>query len=182
MRSDFSDSATKLNWWDHIKAVIQLPFVILVVIPFILLRFRTSLEVLDFPSMPHLFRVLIGLVLLFLGLLVFIHTIRLFVLIGRGTLAPWKPTEKLVVHGLYRYMRNPMLVGVNLILISEALLFSSINLILFMCFFVIFNTIYFKYSEEPQLKARFGDPYITYCNQVNRWIPKLKPYESSRIG
>jgi hypothetical protein len=43
-----------------------------------------------------------------LGLVLMVATIRLFVVVGRGTLAPWNPTKRLVVQGVYRHVRNPM--------------------------------------------------------------------------
>ena len=51
--------------------------------------------------------------------------IRDFGVVGRGTLAPVDPPRHLVVRGLYRYVRNPMYVGVISILLGEALLFGS---------------------------------------------------------
>ena len=54
-----------------------------------------------------------------------VWTNRLFATIGHGTLAPWNPPEKLVVRGVYRHVRNPMITGVFCILLGEAVFFGS---------------------------------------------------------
>ena len=69
-----------------------------------------------------------------------------------------------------------MLMGVNLVLVAEALLLQSIPILLWMITFVILNTIYFALSEEPQLEKRFGEAYRDYKRHVPRWIPRLSPY------
>ncbi len=62
-----------------------------------------------------------GLGLIAFGLFLMIQTVSLFITVGKGTLAPWDPTQKLVVRGIYRYVRNPMITGVICILTGEAL-------------------------------------------------------------
>jgi protein-S-isoprenylcysteine O-methyltransferase Ste14 len=98
---------------------------------------------------------------------------------GGGTPAPWEPIKNFVVLGPYRYVRNPMLIGVNLLLIAEAILLQSIPIFLWMVAFVIINTIYFALSEEPQLEKRFGQAYANYKRNVPRWIPRPTPYRGS---
>ncbi|HEY8185049.1 MAG TPA: isoprenylcysteine carboxylmethyltransferase family protein [Pyrinomonadaceae bacterium] len=95
-----------------------------------------------------------------------------FTFTGRGTPAPIDPPKELVARGLYRYVRNPMYVGVLSILFGEALLFASQRLfvyagIVFVCFF-LFVVLY----EEPTLRQRFGESYRQYCRNVPRWIPR----------
>ena len=92
---------------------------------------------------------------------------------GRGTLSPVDPPRHLVVRGLYRYVRNPMYVAVTLILLGEAALIHSMDLVVYWaCFFVAANLFVVLY-EEPYLRARFGGSYDAYAKQVGRWIPKL---------
>ncbi len=120
-----------------------------------------------------------GVVLMACGLFLLSWTIRLFITIGKGTLAPWSPTQKLVAIGPYRHVRNPMISGVLITLLGETLVFYSLGLlILFLAFFII-NHVYFIFSEEPGLVKRFGDSYIEYKKNVPRWIPRLKPWEGS---
>ncbi|MHA1926859.1 MAG: methyltransferase family protein [Candidatus Thorarchaeota archaeon] len=119
----------------------------------------------------------------FLSILVGLYllgtTIRMFTRIGKGTLAPWSPTQRLVVHGIYRHVRNPMITGVLLILLGESILFGSIWLYLWFLIFLIGNHFYFIKSEEPGLVKRFGDQYLRYAENVPRWIPRRTPWELS---
>jgi protein-S-isoprenylcysteine O-methyltransferase Ste14 len=113
------------------------------------------------------------------GIYLLASTIRMFARIGQGTLAPWNPTKKLVVHGIYRYVRNPMISGVLIILLGESLLFCSTWVFLWFLFFFIGNHVYFIKSEEPGLIKRFGQEYAQYAENVPRWIPRRTPWEVS---
>jgi protein-S-isoprenylcysteine O-methyltransferase Ste14 len=98
-----------------------------------------------------------------------------FAVWGQGTLAPVDPPKELVVRGLYRYVRNPMYVGVLLIVFGEAWLYGSQVLVLYAlgCFAVVhaFVLLY----EEPHLRREFGTAYVSYCQEVNRWLPGKPP-------
>lgn len=118
----------------------------------------------------------IGVALAIGGLLLFVWTLRLFIAVGRGTLAPWDPTKKLVIRGPYRYCRNPMISGVLCIIVGEAIYFQSLAVAMWALAFFGVNTIYFKLKEEPDLARKFGREYLDYKSRVNRWLPKLKPY------
>jgi len=110
------------------------------------------------------------------GLLLLVITIRLFVRKGKGTLAPWDPTQKLVTDGVYRYVRNPMISGVLFMLIGETIFFGSWLLFIWALIFGMGNTLYFRLSEEPGLARRFGEDYLAYRRNVPMWIPRLKPW------
>ena len=97
--------------------------------------------------------------------------------IGKGTLAPWDPTQKLVVRGPYRYVRTPMISGVVAVLLAEAILFGSTALLIFFAFATVLNMIYMPLSEEPGLLKRFGEEYTVYKQHVPRWVPRLKPWD-----
>jgi protein-S-isoprenylcysteine O-methyltransferase Ste14 len=101
-------------------------------------------------------------------------TVKLFVTIGRGTLAPWDATTRLVVSGPYRHVRNPMITGVALILAGEAALFGSVPLLIFLGIFVAVNAVYFPLLEEPGLSRRFGRAYDDYREHVPRWLPRMR--------
>ena len=94
-----------------------------------------------------------------------------FTFAGRGTPAPIDPPKELVVRGLYRYVRNPMYVGVVSILFGEALFFDSVRLFEYAAiafsFFYLFVILY----EEPVLKQKFGESYERYLQTVPRWLP-----------
>lgn len=103
-------------------------------------------------------------------------TMMLFVQEGRGTPAPWDPPLNFVVIGPYRYVRNPMLTSVVVLILAESLVFGSLALLGWAIGFFLLNTAYFMFSEEPALMRRFGDPYLRYKAAVPRWVPRLTPY------
>jgi len=117
-----------------------------------------------------------GAVLLLAGLAVFISTLFLFATEGRGTLAPWDPPRRLVVRGPYRFVRNPMISGVLLIVIGESLVFRSMPLAEWAATFAVINLIYIPLLEEPQLRWRFGEEYREYKRNVPRLLPRLRPW------
>jgi protein-S-isoprenylcysteine O-methyltransferase Ste14 len=117
-----------------------------------------------------------GAVITAAGLTGLILTIRMFILIGNGTIMPWDPTRKLIVVSLYRHVRNPMILSVLTIEIGEAILFASYGIATLAILFFVVNTIYFIISEEPGLEKRFGKEYVEYKKNVPRWIPRLKPW------
>jgi protein-S-isoprenylcysteine O-methyltransferase Ste14 len=96
--------------------------------------------------------------------------------------APWDPTQKLVVHGVYRHVRNPMITGVCSLLLGEAILFGSLPLLAWFLAVVVANLIYMPLFEEPGLDRRFGDDYRLYKHHVPRWIPRLTPWQGPPEG
>jgi protein-S-isoprenylcysteine O-methyltransferase Ste14 len=105
-----------------------------------------------------------------------VATIRLFVTVGKGTLAPWDPTQRLVVRGVYRHVRNPMISGMFFILLGEAVLAVSLPLLVWFAVFVVVNALYIPLAEEPGLVKQFDDDYLAYKQNVPRWVPRLKPW------
>src|SRR5687768_254460 len=102
--------------------------------------------------------------------MILFHCIYMLAKIGRGTLSPADPTKKLVITGLYRYSRNPMYVGVILILFGEAVIMQSIVLgIYLLLIFLLFN-LFIIFHEEPRLHRAFGSEYFEYKKSVSRWI------------
>ena len=117
-----------------------------------------------------------ALLLLSIGAVILFRSIWSFALIGKGTLAPFDETQRLIVVGLYRYVRNPMYVGVILILLAESLFFWSTTLLTYTAFcFVIANVLIIGY-EENRLRFKYGDEFRQYSEHVGRWIPG-KPYD-----
>lgn len=119
----------------------------------------------------------IGIILILLGLFILVSTIITFIRIGKGTLAPWSPTRKLIIGGMYGHVRNPMITGVFAVLIGEALTFSSLNIFYWSLTFFLINNIYFIMYEEPNLEKRFGEEYREYKQNVPRWFPKHKSFK-----
>ncbi len=112
-----------------------------------------------------------------LGLSLMAATIRLFAQVGQGTLAPWEPPQRLVVRGVYRHVRNPMISGVLFVLLGESVLTASVPLLQWFLIFAVINAIYIPLLEEPMLVNRFGEDYLTYKRNVPRWIPRWKPWD-----
>lgn len=153
--------------WRHVRAILQLPFVVTVVVPACLLLLRPGSGPRSWMSWP------VGTTLLLAGLLIIASTVRLLGRLGGGTLAPWDPTARLVVAGPYCHVRNPMITGVFGVLLGEAVLFGSAALFLWFGGFVIGNLLYIRFSEEPGLRRRFGADYDVYADNVPAWIPRL---------
>lgn len=120
-----------------------------------------------------------GLVLVVLGLTLFVATVRLFSQYGEGSIMPWDPTQRLIVLGVYRHVRNPMHTGVFLVLFGEGLLLRSTPLLVVVAAVVVFHLFYIPLSEERGLEKRFGEAYREYKRNVPRWIPRLTPWEPS---
>jgi protein-S-isoprenylcysteine O-methyltransferase Ste14 len=128
---------------------------------------------------PPLFGVfsvrILGALLIAAGLPVLLDSFARFAIQGLGTPAPIAPPQRLVVTGLYRWVRNPMYVAVALLIFGQGLLFGSVRLLqygllVWLAFFA-FVVLY----EEPALSRKFGKEYEEFCRQVPRWIPRLKP-------
>lgn len=113
----------------------------------------------------------LGSILIVSGGAVLLHCIWDFAVEGRGTLAPIDPPKQLVVHGLYRYVRNPMYVGVIWILIGESCVFRLTNLLIYTIFVFAMVSAFIIFYEEPALTKKFGESYIAYANRVRRWVP-----------
>lgn len=112
----------------------------------------------------------VGFTVFVLGFVIMIACIASFAIYGRGTLSPADPTKRLVVQGLYRYSRNPMYVGVMMMLVGECIFFQSGTLWLYTVgVFVMFN-LFIRYIEEPRLKRDFGDEYVGYSRRVRKWV------------
>jgi protein-S-isoprenylcysteine O-methyltransferase Ste14 len=111
-----------------------------------------------------------------LGAAVLIESFARFALVGRGTPAPVAPTERLVVSGLYRYVRNPMYLAVLSIILGQALLFGSRELLWFAAAVGAGFHLFVVAYEEPTLRARYGAEYEKYRAAVPRWRPRLRAY------
>src|SRR5689334_10838469 len=110
------------------------------------------------------------------GLAMLVWTVTLFIRVGRGTLAPWDPTRRLVVRGPYAHVRNPMITGVLAILIGQAIAFGAWPLWEWAAAFLVINHVYFVASEEPGLGRRFGAEYDEYKRNVPRWMPRVRAW------
>lgn len=121
-----------------------------------------------------------GVVLLVIGLTLFAWSVFLFWTRGHGTLAPWDPPRVFVAEGPYRYVRNPMISGVLLVLLAESLVLRSWPHLRWAGVFLLLNFVYIPLVEEPMLTARFGASYTDYRRHVRRFLPRLRPWRAQR--
>lgn len=157
----------------QLLSILILPFTVTVIVPGVLLRPGGA------PG-PVPARVAGGVVIA-LGLALVARTVWHFAVRGRGTLAPWDPPRRLVVDGVYRYVRNPMITGVLLVLLGEALFFASSALAVWLAEFFAINAVYIPLLEEPMLARRFGEDYEAYRRNVPRWVPRLTPWSAAEL-
>ena len=161
----------------HVLSILLLPFLVVVIVPYLLLTTFANIDTRwgNCSLSLWLFRAA-GAVSLICGLMLFGWCVSLFARVGKGTLAPWDPTRNLVAKGPYRFIRNPMIIGVALMLLGQALLWGSWVVGAWACVFVFINHVYFLLSEEPGLEKRFGEVYRVYKTNVPRWVPRLRPW------
>ena len=121
-----------------------------------------------------------GSILLAVGVVALLQAFLRFVVEGFGTPAPVAPTERLVVGGLYRYVRNPMYLAVAAIIVGQALLLGQPNLLLYAGAFAVAVAAFVHWYEEPTLRRRFGEQYEAYRRAVPAWRPRREPWEVDR--
>jgi len=97
-----------------------------------------------------------------------------FLVKGKGTPAPINPPKELVVSGLYKYVRNPMYVGILLVILGHFLWFGFWNLLIYAAVVFAAFSAFVIFYEEPTLKRNFGAAYEDYLKRVPRWIPKFR--------
>jgi protein-S-isoprenylcysteine O-methyltransferase Ste14 len=117
----------------------------------------------------------VGAALVLAGTAVLVDAFARFVRHG-GTPAPPLPTEKLVVTGLYRYVRNPMYLGVLSAILGQSLLFGASGLFAYAAFVAVAFHLFVLAYEEPTLRGRYGAEYDRYCRAVRRWWPRSSPW------
>jgi protein-S-isoprenylcysteine O-methyltransferase Ste14 len=117
-----------------------------------------------------------GLVLVGGGAAVLLHAFGRFVVEGLGTPAPIAPTERLVVGGLYRYVRNPMYLAVAATIVGQALILGRPGLLGYAAVFGAAVAVFVHGYEEPTLAKRYGEQYETYRRAVPAWWPRRRPW------
>lgn len=162
----------------HLLSILLLPFTVVVVVPWALLRTDAAdaLRWADMGTWGGWTSAAAGAGVFAAGFALFAWCVALFARVGRGTLAPWDPTRRLVAVGPYRHVRNPMISGVALMLAGQALFWRTGVLALWLGAFFLINHTYFLLSEEPGLERRFGPGYREYRANVPRWLPRIRPW------
>lgn len=170
-----------MSAWRHVRAIALLPGTVAAVLPAIILIVGRGPEIgwgLD--GVGAALPIVLGSLLIAAGFALWLWTVRLFARIGKGTLAPWDPTRRLVVEGPYAHLRNPMISAVLAALLGEAALFGSPGILILAAGFCAINHAFFLLHEEPGLERRFGDEYREYMRAVPRWIPRRHPWAPPR--
>ena len=148
--------------------LVAAPGVVAGVVPWLLTGWRSS----DPPASVAL----LGGALIAGGAGVLLHAFGRFVVEGRGTPAPIAPTERLVIGGLYRHVRNPMYVAVGTVIVGQALLLGRPLLLLYAAAFWLVVATFVRLYEEPTLSDRYGSEYSAYRRAVPAWWPRLRPW------
>lgn len=159
----------------HLLAIAILPFTVTLLVPWWIAQRYGIVPALG-TSAGALGLQAAGIVVLLVGLLLFFCSLTRFADEGQGTLAPWDPPRHLVLHGPYRFVRNPMISGVVFVLAAEAMLLRSTQHALWALAFLCINLVYIPLLEEPFLRFRFGEAYREYCRHVPRVFPRLRPW------
>ena len=117
-----------------------------------------------------------GLVFIAAGIPALLDSFARFAWQGLGTPAPVLPTQHLVVTGLYRYVRNPMYVGVTAAIFGQGLLLGNVRVLEYgLAVWLGFHLFVLGY-EEPTLRRTFGEEYRTFCAHVPRWVPRVRAW------
>jgi protein-S-isoprenylcysteine O-methyltransferase Ste14 len=148
------------------------PGILLLLVPWLLSRFRV-------PAGEPTAQIFLACALIAAGLVPLLESIVRFVVVGRGSLVPTTPTEHLVVSGLYRFVRNPMYVGVATAIAGEAILFSCRDMLVELIVVSLGFELFVRFYEEPKLARTFPAEYALYRSHVRRWLPRLTPWNSS---
>jgi protein-S-isoprenylcysteine O-methyltransferase Ste14 len=159
-------------------------FVIIPLLTFIIGNFLDNLlELPRFPPFP--LNLFLGIYVMIFGLNIGIKSTRQLYDIGGGL--PWGEvsheveTNFLVTDGIYRYSRNPMVLGYSLLPVGMGLMFQSLGMTLSITPIVILlNIVIVKVLEEPRLFERFGEDYLEYRKSTSflfpNWISFFQDY------
>lgn len=112
-----------------------------------------------------------GLLLLSIGIAIYCWCLWDFAVYGQATPAPIDAPKCLIIRGLYRYVRNPMYVGVLSVILAWFFLFIEINILVYCLVIATCFQFFVVFYEEPLLQKMFGVEYAEYQASVNRWLP-----------
>lgn len=141
------------------------PFVVLILV---ISTFFSSKKI-DLIYIP--FQTLISIFILCIGILILINPVLKFKR-SKTTINPikFKKVNKLVTSGIYKYSRNPMYLGLLMIVISSSIYYLNIYSILTPLFFYLWINRFQIKREENFLIEKFGKEYLSYKNKTRRWI------------
>ena len=113
----------------------------------------------------------LSVLLVFVALSCVLPSFRLFAL-KKTTISLFTPSETsvLLTEGMYRYSRNPMYLGLLLLIIAATIWFGTWFGIIISLFFILLINILQIIPEEEALLQIFGEEYLEYKKKVRRWI------------
>ena len=140
----------------------------LVVLILVISTFFSSKKI-DLIQIP--FQSLISIFILFIGILILLNPVLKFKK-SKTTINPikFKKVNKLVTSGIYKYSRNPMYLGLLMIVISSSIFYLNIYSILTPLFFYLWINRFQIKREEVFLTEKFGEDYLSYKKKTRRWI------------
>jgi protein-S-isoprenylcysteine O-methyltransferase Ste14 len=121
----------------------------------------------------------LGVALIVGGIPVLLESFARFALQGLGTPAPIYPTERLIVTGLYRFVRNPMYLGVAAVIFGQALWLGDVRVLVYGAIVCLGFHVFVLAYEEPALRRRYGAQFDDYCRAVRRWLPRVTPWRGA---
>ena len=119
---------------------------------------------------------MVGALLVAAGAGVLVHAFVRFVVEGLAHRALVAPTERLVVGGLYRHVRNPMYLAVVAAIAGQALLLWQAVLVPYAAIVAVAFVVFVLGYEQPSLQRQFGSQYEAYRRAVPAWWPRLRPW------
>jgi len=156
-------------WLKDLLFLLVIPGMMVAGFPYLVLLTRS-----EPPRLPTLAAMgwgVSGLLLIAGGLLALLVCVADFARKGRGTPFPLDPPTTLVMTGLYWWVRNPMYVAVLNVVLGEAAVFRSGELIGYWFSVLLGFHLFVVLFEEPTLRRTFGPAYEAYCAAVPRWVP-----------
>jgi protein-S-isoprenylcysteine O-methyltransferase Ste14 len=129
----------------------------------------------EIPGSTPIWRIVLGVLLIVAGLILPVHAFVQFVKAG-GTPMPIAPTQRLVVCGFNRYVRNPMYLGLLVVILGEALLFGSWALLVYAAVLWVITASFVRWYEEPTLLREYDGEYEAYRRNVHAWLPRWHPW------
>jgi protein-S-isoprenylcysteine O-methyltransferase Ste14 len=111
----------------------------------------------------------LGIIPIFVGIGIAAVSAKRFARAETG-IVPFDEATTLVTGGLYRHTRNPMYLGMFLMLLGVAFMMGSVSALLPLIIFMLIIRYNFVAGEERFLEDAFGQPYLDYKAKVRRWI------------
>ncbi len=144
------------------------PFTVIGTVPLLLIELDLSMEL---PRFASDFTSSAGYLLMNLGALLAIWCSWLMHR-GGGSPIPSAPAAQLVRAGPYTFVRHPMMHSLLIVGIGELLVSGSLLMLIWIPVAMRAGVLFVSTYEEPVLVARYGNDYLSYCQEVPRWLPK----------